>query len=121
MPTSAGIPLQGPPQVYRGGLQNQFDWLSINQQELAGAQQSALMRGQPMALAWWQTRSMPGPPAPMMQPTPIAVSDQGPSARLRLSAPASAATVCNGFFASIPLTVIPSHSACCRPIVLSVH
>jgi hypothetical protein len=70
MPTATGIPI-GPPQTARGGLQNPYDWISSNQNEISGPQQSALMRGQPVPLAWWQMRSAPGPAAPMMQPVPF--------------------------------------------------
>jgi hypothetical protein len=47
-----------------------FKWLDINQSEVAGLQQSAVMRGQPAPLSWWQQRSIPGPQT-IPQPNPV--------------------------------------------------
>lgn len=56
MPTSAGVPITALP----GGVQNQWDWVDAGAAgSVGGAQQSALMRGNPGALAWWQQRWIP--------------------------------------------------------------
>lgn len=65
MPTNPGVPIQ----ALTGGLQNPFNWLDINQAEYAGVQQSALMRGQPVPLDWWQRRQIQGP-GTVAQPVP---------------------------------------------------
>lgn len=58
MPTVAGIPAPMLP----GGPLNPFDWNSISGNEFLGVQQSALMRGRPEPLAYWQRRQIAGPP-----------------------------------------------------------
>jgi hypothetical protein len=57
VPTNPGVPMPMQP----AGLKNPFDWLNQNQNEANGIQQSAAMRGQPVALAWWQRRTVPEP------------------------------------------------------------
>jgi hypothetical protein len=69
MPTNPGVPIS----QLTAGVQNQFDWLSVNQNEMLGAQQSSLMRGQPPALAWWQQRQIRGP-GTVAQPAPIYIT-----------------------------------------------
>jgi hypothetical protein len=66
MPTRGGIPIA----ALTAGVLNQYDWISIHQNEAQGAQQSALMRGQPAPLAWWQQRQIRGP-ATIPQPVPV--------------------------------------------------
>jgi hypothetical protein len=44
------------------GPLNPVDWVSISGDEALGAQQSALMRGHPGALAFFQRRRIAGPP-----------------------------------------------------------
>lgn len=56
MPTTAGVPITSLP----AGINNQWDWIDVGPSGMVGgAQQSALMRGNPGALAWWQQRQIP--------------------------------------------------------------
>lgn len=60
MPTVAGTPV--PVGAQLAGPLNQFDWIDAGPSgSVGGAQQSALMRGNPGALAWWQHRPTLGP------------------------------------------------------------
>ena len=56
MPTNAGVPITALP----AGAQNQWDWVDAGAAgSVGGAQQSALMRGNPGALSWWMQRWIP--------------------------------------------------------------
>lgn len=58
MPTTAGVPI--PAAMLPAGPLNQWDWVDVGPSGMVGgAQQSALMRGNPGALAWWQQRQIP--------------------------------------------------------------
>jgi hypothetical protein len=72
MPTRAGTPDLSAAPGYAGALQP-FNWLDIGANENLGLQQSALMRGQPAPLSWWQRRKIAGP-ATVPQPNPIYVT-----------------------------------------------
>jgi hypothetical protein len=62
MPTRNGTPIDNgaASPAYVGPL-HPFNWLDIGSQEALGVQQSAVMRGQPPAMAYWQRRWLPGP------------------------------------------------------------
>jgi hypothetical protein len=69
MPSRDGTPIR--PETSPGwiGQLHPFDWLSLGGNDFNGAQQSALMRGNPGALAWWQKRPQWGPrPVPQGAP-----------------------------------------------------
>jgi hypothetical protein len=67
MPTSPGIPISALP----AGPLNQWDWVDAGPAgQLGGAQQSALMRGTPGGLAWFQQRQIMGP-GTIPQGTPL--------------------------------------------------
>lgn len=58
MPTTGALPI--PAAMLPGGPLNQFDWLALGD-EMGGIQQSAVMRGHPGAMAYWQRRQIVGP------------------------------------------------------------
>lgn len=61
MPSRDGIPIT--PEASPGWIGNNhpYDWNAISHDEFLGIQKSAVTRGQPEALAWWQRRSITGP------------------------------------------------------------
>jgi hypothetical protein len=69
MPTRAGTPIDESAAPGYVGPAHPFNWLDISGQEFLGIQQSALMRGQPIPLSYWQQREIAGPrPAAQGQP-----------------------------------------------------
>ena len=59
MPTNSGIPLDQTPAYVGPG--HPFNWLDIGSNEALGLQQSAVMRGHPVPLSYWQARLNRGP------------------------------------------------------------
>lgn len=57
MPTVPGVPMPMLP----GGPLNPWDWLSIDQNDFAGAQAQSLQRGKPLTMAPYQRRQVEGP------------------------------------------------------------
>jgi hypothetical protein len=68
MPTVAGIPVPAP--LLPGGPLNPYDFISLDQNEVEGVQQTPLMRGTPGAFAAYQKKQIPELPT-VAQPTPF--------------------------------------------------
>jgi hypothetical protein len=71
MPTNPGVPIgNGAAAPWYVAAAHPFNWMDINADEFAGVQQSAVMRGQPVPLAFWQHRPQLGPQT-VPQGTPL--------------------------------------------------
>jgi hypothetical protein len=73
MPTTVGLPVPAP--LLPGGALNQYDWLSLNFDEVQGVQQGAIMRGHPGACSFYQRRQIPQTPT-IPQGGPIYLQSQ---------------------------------------------